>query len=264
VRPILFAFGSFEISSYALMLSLGACAGLWLTYRESLRKAEDPAGMLSLAVGVFIAAVIGARGLSWLVYDQLYDAPPWWDILLFWERGGTSAYGGLMLAMVVGLVWLRVKGLRAWDVADTLVFAWVPFLAITRIGCFLNGCCYGRPTTHFFGLVAGGEQTTANFGIPSHPTQLYALAALATIFCLLGWLRTHRRFEGQLAVTFCALYGLFRFFHEFLRGDAAAAWRIGGMGILTVNQILSIGLVLFALAAAAFLARGPRTRERAG
>ena len=222
--------------------------------------------MLTLAVIAFAAGVVGARGLSLLFNLPLYVDEPWWSLLAVWDRGGMVMYGGLLLAAAAGLVYIRLRGLRAWDAADTLAVAWLPFLFFLRIGCFLNGCCYGRPTTSPFGLVTGGAPNNVSFGIRSHPAQLYDAAAVLAIFALLRWMRTRRRFEGQLAVTFLALYPAFRFFHETLRGDPRIFLSFGGRVVLSLTQVTSILLVVFAGLAAALLYPGgafglPRRRS---
>jgi len=255
VKPVI-NLGPVELSSYALMLSVGGWVGFWLTWREIQRKRLDPGPMLALAMLAFLAGVIGARGLSVLIYAPLYADEPWWSLLAVWDRGGMAMYGGLVLAAAAGLGYIWIRRRRAWDTADTLVAAWVPFIFFLRIGCFLNGCCYGRPTTSPLGMVAGGGPNAANFGIPSHPAQLYDAAAALSLFALLWWMRTRRRFEGQLAVTFLALYPAWRIFHETLRGDPWIAFRFGRLGVLTLNQLISIPLIAFAVAAGVVLYAG--------
>lgn len=250
MMPVFFRYGSIELSSYALMLSIGACVGFWLTAREITRKGLDPGRMLGLASVAFVGGVIGARGLSYLLHRSLYVERPWWSIFAVGDRGGMSMYGGLALAVVLGLVWIRLRRMPAWEASDTLVVAWVPFLVFVRVGCFLNGCCYGRPTTGPFGMVAGGAPNNVSFGIPSHPTQLYAAAAALAIFSILWRLRTRRRYAGQPTVTFLGIYSAFVFFHEFLRGDITTAWRFGGLGVLTFNQIASVAVFTLAVATA--------------
>jgi phosphatidylglycerol:prolipoprotein diacylglycerol transferase len=254
MKPIV-SFGPVELSTYALMLSLGACAGFWLTRREIERRRLDAGRMFALAAIAFAAGLIGARGLSFLLHAPIYRARPWWSFFFVWDRGGLSMYGGLVLAALVGLLYIRLARLPAWDTADLLVWAWTPFLFFLRIGCFLNGCCYGRPTTSAFGLVPGGAPNSVTYGIPSHPAQLYAAAALLAIFGILSWMRPRRRFAGQLTVSFLSLYSTFVFFHEFLRGDNRPAWRVGLLGVLTFNQLASLLLLVLALAAGYRIAR---------
>src|SRR5262245_10201307 len=184
MKPVL-TFGPVELSSYALMLSLGGSLAFWLTFREIQRKRLAAGPTMGLTVIAFVAALLGARGLSVLVRWAAYSQQEWWTLFAVWDNGGMAMYGGLLLAAAVGLVWIRLRRMPAWDTADTLVTAWLPFLFMMRIGCFLNGCCYGRPTTSVFGIVAGGSPNNVNFGIRSHPAQLYDAAAILVVFALI-------------------------------------------------------------------------------
>lgn len=263
MKPIV-EIGPFELSTTAMMLSIGGSFCFWLMWREVQRKRQEPGPMLALALIAFVAGLIGARGLSVLVRWPAYAELAWWRLLAVWDRGGMAMYGGILLAAAAGLAYIRLRRLPAWDAADTMVVAWVPFIFFLRIGCFLNGCCYGRPTTSVFGMVAGGEPNAVNFGIPSHPAQLYDAAAALAIFGLLWWMRSRRRFEGQLAVTFLVLYPAWRLVHETFRGDAWVAVRLGALGVVTLNQAISVTLILYGLAAGLILYAGglePRRRS---
>jgi phosphatidylglycerol:prolipoprotein diacylglycerol transferase len=254
MHPIIY-FGPLEISTYAVMLSVGASLGFWLTYRDAERKGLDIAEVLKLTAVAFAAGLIGARGLVWLARPAIYEERPFSSIFVLWDRSGMSLYGGLALAALAGFLYARARGHEIWDIADTLAFAFLPAIALARLGCFLNGCCYGKPTTAPWGLVAGGAPNYVNFEIPSHPTQLYEAAAALLLFALLERMRWTRQFVGQLTVAFLAGYPLFRFFNEILRGDPRPGWQIGGLGVLSLNQILSVAALLFALAAGMVLER---------
>jgi phosphatidylglycerol:prolipoprotein diacylglycerol transferase len=237
------------------MISLGGSLAFWLTYREAaLRK--DAGVWLALAAVVFAAGLVGARGLSWLVHRPLYAEASWWSFLSVWDRGGMALYGGLALAAAAGFAYARYRGLVVGEAGDALVTAWLPFLVFVRGGCFLNGCCYGRPTTSPLGLVAGGAPNAVNFGVPSHPAQLYDAMALLAISGLVWWMRPRRRYAGQLTVIFLGLHSAFRIFHETLRGDPRLAFEVGGFGTLTFNQLVALGLLAFAVGAHGILARG--------
>ncbi len=262
MKPIL-EIGPVELSTTAIMLAIGGSVCFWLTWREIQRKRLEPGPMLGLAVIAFVAGLVGARALSVLVRWPAYAELLWWRLLAVWDRGGMSMYGGILLAAAAGLAYIRRRRLPVWDTADTMVVAWVPFIFFLRIGCFLNGCCYGRPTTSVFGMVAGGEPSAVNFGIPSHPAQLYDAAAALAISALLWRMRSRRRFEGQLAVVFLILYPAWRLVHETFRGDPWVALRFGALGVVTLNQAISVALVAYALAAGLVLyARGREPRRR--
>jgi phosphatidylglycerol:prolipoprotein diacylglycerol transferase len=257
VKPII-NLGSLELSTYVVMISLAASLGLWLTYREAARKGLDAVRLLTLAAIAFGAGLLGARGLNVLASEPV-GAASWSSVPTLWDHVGMSFYGGLVFAAAAGLVYARAARLPSWEVADVLAVSFSPAVALARMGCFLNGCCYGRPTAGPFGLVAGGAPNLVNFGIPSHPTQLYEAAFALALF---GWLwhqRSRRRFVGQLAVAFLAAYPLFRFFQEFLRGDPRPAWEFGSFMVLSFNQIVSLAVMGFALLASAVLERRRET-----
>ena len=258
--PIIY-FGPLEISTYAVMLSLGASLGFWLTYRDAVRKGLDVVEVLKLTAIAFAAGLIGARGLVWLASSEASDQRPFSSIFVLWDRSGMSLYGGLALSALASVLYARSRGLDLWDVADTLAFAFLPAIAVARLGCFLNGCCYGKPTTAPWGLVAGGAPNTVNFDVPSHPTQLYEAAAALFLFALLLRMRRKRQFVGQLTVAFLASFPLFRFFNELFRGDPRPAWQIGDVGTLSLNQILSVVPLVFALAAGMVLERRGAAKE---
>ena len=264
VYPVI-TLGPVELSSYALLLAIGGSVGFWLTFWEIERARLDPGPLLTLAALAFVAGLVGARGLSLLLHRRHYAARPWWSLFAIWDAGGLALYGGLALSVAAGLLYIRGRQMPAWETADRLVVAWLPLLVLVRIGCFLNGCCYGRPTTSALGLVAGGPPNAVNFGIASHPTQLYDAAALLAILGVVRWMRPRQRFAGQLAVAFLVLHSVARFVQEPLRGDPRGGFGLGALGTLTLNQ--AIALVLFAVSVSAGLrlhaagARAPAFRR---
>ena len=237
--------GSVELSSYASMLALGGCVAFWLIARDVERSRLDPWPLLTAAAITFVAGILGARALSWALHWPRYAGQSWWSLLAVWDRGGLALYGGLFLAGAMLLLYMKLARLPVWDTTDRLVAAWLPFLVFVRIGCFLNGCCYGKPTTSALGLVAGGPPNAVNFGIASHPTQLYDAAALVFILALVWWMRGRRRFAGQLTLAFLVLHSVVRFALEPLRGDPRGFY-IGG---LTLNQVISLAVLVASLLA---------------
>jgi phosphatidylglycerol:prolipoprotein diacylglycerol transferase len=264
MRPVLFSPGGVEISSYAVMLCLGACLGFWLTLRESERKGGATHDVLMLASVAFVSGLIGARGMVLLLAPSSGTGGagrPWWSLFLVWESGGMAIFGGLALAAVTGLAFAAAKRLPLAESADTLAVAWTPFVSAMRVGCFLNGCCYGRPTLHPFGVVAGGSYDNARNGIPSHPAQLYELAATLAIFGLLWWRRTRRSFEGEIAALFLVLYGAFRIVNEFFRGDIGGFPFRDGSFDPTFNQWIALVMMISGGIGWAALAHRPAKKK---
>ena len=118
--------------------------------------------------------------------------------------------------------------------------------AIGRIGCFAAGCCYGKPTDHFWGVTFTNPVAKAVVGTPLghalEPTQLFESAVELTNFFILTWMFKRKKFDGQILSAYLFLYGIARFFLEYLRDDPGRGSVFGGL--LTGTQLIAIGLVL--------------------
>jgi phosphatidylglycerol:prolipoprotein diacylglycerol transferase len=167
-------------------------------------------------------------------------------------RGGLAYYGGFVFASAFGLYYARKHRLGMWRMAD-LAAPWIALgLALTRMGCFLNGCCYGKVTDVAWavrfprgsavqeaqekaGLIAAGAPP-----LPVHPTQLYLAALnLLTFFLLYFVFRGRKRFHGELFAWLLICKGVFRSFVEIWRDDERGVL----FGWLSTSQLLSIPLV---------------------
>jgi phosphatidylglycerol:prolipoprotein diacylglycerol transferase len=118
--------------------------------------------------------------------------------------------------------------------------------AIGRLGCFAAGCCYGKETHHWWGVTfhnpLAHSITGTPLGVALEPTQLFESAVQFANFVFLMWLLKHRKFDGQVFGAFLFIYGIARFFIEFLRGDPDRGFLFNGA--VTVTQLIAIGLVL--------------------
>jgi phosphatidylglycerol:prolipoprotein diacylglycerol transferase len=120
--------------------------------------------------------------------------------------------------------------------------------AISRLGCLFAGCCYGKPTALPWGVVYTDPLAPGPKDVPLHPTQLYEVGYLTLIFVVVNWLYPRRRFDGQVALAYLALYAFFRPLNEFLRDDATRGYFFEGVfgRTLTVSQGLSLVLAVAA------------------
>ena len=248
MKPILFELGPFQIASYPVMICLGACLAIWLTLRELDRQALDRRPYLAICLIAFCGGILGARVMNCIVFYDLYRGRPWWKMLAFWE-GGLALYGGMLLALILVYAYVRNKRLCFWQVMDTLAPPWVVLLVVGRIGCFLNGCCYGKPTTVPWALHSQSAAKISGYSVGIHPTQLYSSATALMIFWIMWRRRLKPRFQGQVFLVFMILYPIVRFVIEFFRADPRGMWRFFGSVTLSESQLISIPLLLFALVA---------------
>lgn len=164
-------------------------------------------------------------------------------------------YGGMILGLGASFVYIRVRRHSFWQVADTLIPPWTVLLVLGWIGCFLNGCCYGKSTSAAWGVFSRSAATTSGFYVATHPTQLYSAGAALGLFVILWQVRRRSRFEGQIGVLFFLLYSIGRFFIEYDRADPRGMWRFFDLFTLSESQILSIPTFVFGLVAWRILSR---------
>jgi len=249
MHPVLIDLGILKIYSYGFMLSLSFLAGILLAVRRSDRRGIASEIIYDLSIILVLGAVIGSRGLYILTHRENFTSLI--DIVAIWQ-GGATYYGGLLLAIAGAVVYLRLKKIPFFRVADITAPSIAAGVFITRLGCFLSGCCFGNPTSCPTGLVfpPGSPAGHYHAGIPIHPTQLYSSLYGLLIFLALILIDRKDHFDGFLFSWLCILYGAARFTVDFFRFYEDSAKVAGG---LTDNQVISILLILFG---AVYLAAG--------
>ena len=230
MHPILFEIGPFRLYSYGLMFALALLGATYLAGRIGGKFDVSPAFITDLSFRIIVSGIIGARIFyAALNYREFMDNPL--EAFMFW-RGGLVFYGGFICALFFGIRFIRKNKLSAYRVIDCIA----PYAAlghsIGRIGCLLNGCCYGRPTTGWFGITADVSAARV------HPTQIYSSLGLLLIFLILRIIQERPHKEGDILLIYAMLYGSFRFIVEFLRGDTTAVFLS-----LSISQVLSLVLV---------------------
>ncbi len=227
------------IKSFGVLLALSFVIGFWLSVYRGRRRGFEPDLVLDFCLTVMISSIVGVR--LFYVITHPTEFQPWYEAFLLW-RGGLTLYGGILLA--IGAVWFfcRRRGVPFLSMADVLAPQVALGIGITRLGCFLNGCCYGKPTDGPFGMsfpetcAAGWETDCAVI----HPTQLYSSLGGFMAFALTLLWERWSYFEGATFARFILLYGLSRFLVDFWRDYEAGA--VGPLG-LTTSQWISLGLM---------------------
>jgi phosphatidylglycerol---prolipoprotein diacylglyceryl transferase len=233
MRPVLFHIGSFPIYSYGVMLFIAFLAGIFVARYELNRRGLDGSAIYLIGAVAAISGVVGAR--IFYVLGHLDAFSGHWGSMFDLNMRGLVFYGGLFLAVpaCILLVW-RMK-LPAGAVADAVGLAMPLSLAIARVGCFLNGCCGGKPSGLPWAVTFPGTTTAV------HPTQLYELVLDLAAFVFLFLIRKRVRRDWDLFLLSLASYGLIRFIVEFFRFHTNA-------NAVTFFQVLSAAIFVFALA----------------
>ena len=235
--PVLFRIGGFEITSYGVMVAAGALVGLWLFARE-LRIGGLPESATDGALAGVIAGLAGAK-LLW-VFEHLGEEP-FGSLVL--SRGGLSWFGGLFAGIGAALVYFRHRRLPLIAV----VSAATPGLAVGhllgRIGCFLVGDDYGRPSSLPWAVAfPEGLPPTS---VRVHPTQLYEAAFLAIVAWLLVRWRRAGVSDRAVIGRYLLLTGVARFLIEFIRVNVRVAF---GLTVAQFGAAIVIAAGLFLVA----------------
>ncbi|MBW1917649.1 MAG: prolipoprotein diacylglyceryl transferase [Deltaproteobacteria bacterium] len=239
--PILFKLGPVSIFTYGFFLALAFLCGIGMAGREAKRLGVRVEQIYDLCFWIVLAALIGSRLLHILMAPSYFLAHPL-EIFKLW-KGGLAFQGGVFLAVIVSIVYMRQHQMPILGTFDILAVGAPLGQSIGRIGCFMAGCCYGRPGDLPWCVTFTHPATLAPQGIPIHPTQLYeSLLALGN-FGIILWLRQRKSFDGQLTGAYLALAGLIRFGVEFFRGDYRGPVLMAKMPLTQVIAlVLAVGV----------------------
>jgi phosphatidylglycerol:prolipoprotein diacylglycerol transferase len=246
VHPVLFQIGWFSLPTYGFLVALGVLIGMALSARNSKREGVDPELAWNLGILVTLSGIIGAKVLLIVNDWGFYTRNPAQIFSLNTLRAGGVFSGGLLAALVAAVWYIRRHRLPALALCDAFAPGLALGHAIGRLGCFSAGCCYGKETHAAWGVVftnpLAASISGTTLGRPLHPTQLIEAAVELLNFLLLSWLFRRKSFDGQVFGTYIAIYGVARYFIEFLRGDPGRGEVFGG--IMTGTQLIAILLVI--------------------
>jgi phosphatidylglycerol:prolipoprotein diacylglycerol transferase len=234
--PKLFGF----IKSYGLALAVSFVVGIYLSVRRGRKRGIEADAILDICFAVMVSSLVGVRLAYVLTHWDQYD--PWYRIFFIWD-GGLTLYGGIFLAILAVWWTARRRGIPFLFIADILAPAVSLGIGMTRIGCFLAGCCFGRPThlpwgVHFPTTCRAGTE----FGADAiHPAQLYSSAAGFLVFGLLLWFEKKSTSVGGTFGRFLLFSGITRFLLEFTRFVEPDQMMAFG---LSNNQWFSLALVV--------------------
>ncbi|MBU1125764.1 MAG: prolipoprotein diacylglyceryl transferase [Candidatus Omnitrophica bacterium] len=223
MHPVIGTLGPFTFYSYGLMLVVAFFVATGVARATAVKNKIPPEAVFNFSFLVLVAGIFGARILYIIEHFSYYRAKPYEIIML--QHGGLSWFGGLVAGSLGGVIYLRRHRQPIIAFFDNFAPALAFAHAIGRIGCFLNGCCFGRPLC---GL----------------PLQIVSSLLLFLIFLVLWFLQRAPHRRGSIFFTYLLLYSLKRFFVEFLRLDNPPVWR--GFSLF---HLISVALFTGSLAA---------------
>jgi phosphatidylglycerol:prolipoprotein diacylglycerol transferase len=241
MHPILFKIGEIKIFTYGFMLALAFLSAIYLAGREARRTGLPVARFYDLCFYSIIAAIVGSRLLYVLLEYPYFLSHPL-EVFVLW-RGGLVFHGGLVLAVGVAVYYAYRHGLSWKPTLDAIVVGMPMGQFFGRIGCFMAGCCYGKPTHLPWAVTFADPETLCPIHEPLHPTQLYEALLALGVFGVVYFFRTRKHYDGQLALMYLCLAGWVRFTVEFFRSpeDYRGPVLFGNMPL---TQVVALGLAL--------------------
>lgn len=275
--PIIAKIGPITLHSYGLMVAVSFIICVHFIRRDTAAKGIDPDIAWDATFWTLIVGLAGTRILYIWMFPEEFSWTRPWEWIAIWN-GGLVFQGAFVILPVFLFLYLKKRKVAFWMGMDI----GAPYMAlghgIGRIGCFLNGCCYGKRTEMPWGIsfpripwdlsepAQGGQafmdhcaryglsSSTAQWSYPVHPTQLYSVVALLTIFALLYLLRSRfTPFHGFYLCMYGILYSAFRFTNEFFRGDHNPTSLLPYLtdqqifSIVAFSAVLAVMFVLFLL-----------------
>jgi len=240
MHPVLFSIGPITIHSYGLMIALGAFMGfLYMAKNAKAKLGIEMETVQTMAIIIIISAFIGGKLLFYLEKPAYYFGEP---ANMFKNlKNGFVFYGSLIFVVGAMIVFFRKNKIPALPMLDIVAFTSLIIHAFGRMGCFFAGCCYGKETDGAIFVTFTNEASAAPLNTHLHPTQLYSVFMLITIFVILWMFKRHQRFEGQLFFLYIIFYAIGRSIIEIFRGDLRRGFIIEDW--LSHSQFISIILI---------------------
>ncbi len=228
--PELFSFGPIHLHSYGLLVAIGVASAIYFVKRNAQIQGLKPDLVIDIATVVVLVSFLAARLFYVALYFEYFLKAPL-EIFMIW-KGGLVLYGGWLGGLLTFYLFALSKQISFLRLLDLFVPAIAVAQGFGRVGCFLNGCCYGTETELPWGI------KYAFLAAKVHPTQLYESLFCFALAGFLFWITSKQPKPGVISGFHFLFYGVGRFFLEFIRGDQSRSFFN-----LTLPQVMSIFIV---------------------
>jgi phosphatidylglycerol:prolipoprotein diacylglycerol transferase len=236
VDPIAFNIGSLEIRWYGIMIALGVASLLVIMPREA-KRLGIPRDIYSICLSGIAGGLIGGR-LAYVFYNWEHFIANPREIIGFQGLAQNGMIIGIIVAALIYMWVTRMRFSMLLSMGDALAVGAPLALAIGRIGCTINGCCYGIPAPDLpWAIVYTHPDSLAPLGVPTHPTPIYHLLWNLIVFAIVWRFRGKLKPEGSLFFFFLCILAVGDFGIRFLRTD------IPVLGWLRQAQVLDLGIL---------------------
>ncbi len=264
--------GGLPVRGYGVMVLAGAAAGVWMATYRAQQVGLDRELIWSMAFWLFLGGMVGGRAFYVIEYwHDRFRSDSWRETILRvlnFPEGGLVVYGAFLGGVATVLWFLRKHRLPALATFDLIAPSMAVGLALGRIGCFLNGCCYGGgsdlpwavrfppESPPYADQMASGALSAIDpplSSLPVHPAQLYSAITAALIGWVLWSYYPLRRRDGQVIALMLTIYPISRFLEEIIRTDEPAVFGTG----LSISQNISLALFGFGIGLWFYLSKQP-------
>jgi phosphatidylglycerol:prolipoprotein diacylglycerol transferase len=239
MHPIFFKIGSLTIYTYGFLVFLGVLVGCIFCYRQAEKVGISKAVFSDIIFWVLLFSFIGARIFYVIVEHKAFFAEPF---AILFGRSGFVFYGGIVFGVLSLYVLARIHKINFFKLADIFALGIPLAHAFGRIGCFSYGCCYGKPTTSFIGVLFPAQCPAGYLGVKVIPTQLIESFFLFVIFIIINALKKYKKFNGQLFLYYLIFYAILRFVIEFFRADSR-----GKIFFFSTSQFIAIIILILSI-----------------
>jgi len=261
LHSVLFQIGPVAVKTYGFLLALAFILGIWFSAKRAKKQGIDIDWLPDLSLVILVTSLLGSRFFYVIRHLDEFKGHLWDMINPIQSTGeigigGLSMFGGLVLAIPGSIIYLRLKKLNVQKIADIVAPSIMLGLGVARLGCFLNGCCFGKPTSCFLGVSFPPDSPAGYFFPNAHlfPIQLVASLKGFLIFGILLFIERFKKsggfigFDGFTFWLMLALYSVGRFTIDFFRyyEKSMVFARIGGVS-LSLNQALTVLMFIISI-----------------